>query len=270
MTSILIIDDDGIVRDALNVFLTRAGYRVITAADGANGIQAFKSSMPDLVVLDRNLPGVSGSGVFATIRRISKTTPVIILSGYHDPEEVDSYLRGGAAAFLSKGDGLSPVLAEVERLAGARGSRSSPEPEEPKAAEAAAFKTVSGRSAGLVLIADDDPSTRAVLRRFLSSLSYRTLEAADGAAALQLARAHKPDIVLLDISMPERNGVEVLVELASEMPGTGFMMITGKHDEALARECLKNGAFDYVAIPINLACLKTIIGARLTVQTKQG
>ncbi len=260
MAKILIIDDDGIVRDALFVFLTRAGHEVFAAADGANGVQMFKAALPDLVVLDRDLPILSGSGVFDKIREVSKTVPILILSGYNDPEEVGAYLRSGAAAFLSKSDGLSPVLAEVDRLLGVPAKAAVPAPK-PAAAGAAP-----GKSAGLILVADDDQETRNILRRFLSSLSYEIIEAGDGAEALELARARRPDIVLLDISMPEKDGIEVLKELAPEMTGTGFMMITGNADEVLARRCLDFGAFDYISKPINLEALSGIIGARMLLQ----
>ncbi|MDO8805115.1 MAG: response regulator [Elusimicrobiota bacterium] len=265
MAKILIIDDDGIVRDALSVFLTRAGHEVVTAADGANGVQAFKHALPDLVVLDRNLPVMSGSGVFDNIRKISKTTPILILSGYCDPEEVGAYLRNGAAAFLSKGDGLSPVLAEVDRLLGVKRKE---EPPAVKAEQAVPLqaKTAPGRTAGLILIADDDPAQRAILQRILSSLAYEVLEAKDGLEALELARARRPDIVLLDISMPKRDGVAVLKELVPEMPKTGFMMITGNDDEVVARECLEIGAFDYLSKPVNLDALSKIVKARLLQQ----
>ncbi|MBI4802463.1 MAG: response regulator [Elusimicrobia bacterium] len=266
MAKILIIDDDGIVRDALSVFLTRAGHRVLTAVDGANGVLAFKNNMPDLVVLDRDLPVMSGSGVFDSIRKISTATPIIILSGFNAPEEVEAYLRHGAAAFLSKGDGLAPVLDEIDRLLGAQGGGAVPEPKAFKPAESRAAKTVAGRAAALALIADDDPAIRAILRRFLSTLACEILEAEDGAAAIKLARARRPDLVLLDISMPKRNGVEVLKELLPEMPETGFMMISGNDDEETARECLRLGAFDYVAKPMNLAALGELIKARLFLQ----
>lgn len=260
MAKILVIDDDGIVRDALFVFLTRAGHEVFTAADGANGVQVFKAALPDLVVLDRDLPILSGSGVFDKIREVSKSVPILILSGYNDPEEVGAYLRSGAAAFLPKSEGLSPVLAEIDRLLGTPGKAEAPAP------KAAAPAAASGRSAGLVLIADDDQETRNILRRFLSSLSYEIIEAKDGLEALGFARARKPDIVLLDISMPQKDGIEVLKELAPELPGTGFMMITGNEDEALARSCLDFGAFDYVSKPLNLESLAGIVKARMLLQ----
>ena len=262
MAKILVIDDDGIVRDALFVFLTRAGHEVFTAADGANGVQVFKAALPDLVVLDRDLPILSGSGVFDKIREVSKTVPILILSGYSDPEEVGAYLRSGAAAFLPKSEGLSPVLAEIDRLLGA------PKKEAPSAPGAAVAPPAdaTGKSSGLMLIADDDHETRKVLRRYFSAQSFEILEARDGAEALELARARRPDIVLLDISMPKKDGIEVLKELAPEMPGTGFMMITGNEDEALARSCLDFGAFDYVAKPLNLESLGGIVKARMLLQ----
>jgi len=266
MATILVIDDDGIVRDALSVFLTRSGHEVVTAADGANGVLVFKNTMPDLVVLDRNLPMMSGSEVFGNIRRISKTTPVLVLSGYCAPEEVETYLRSGAAAFLSKGDGLSPALAEIDRMLGGQRKGRAPGLKAGKTAKLPAAKTASGRAAGLALIADDDLETRAILRRFLITLNYETIEAKDGAAALELARARRPGIVLLDIFMPKKDGVAVLKELAPEMPETDFIMITGNEDEALARECMEFGAFDYISKPINLEALGTTIKVRLLLQ----
>lgn len=272
MAKILIIDDDGIVRDALAVFLTRSGHEVLSAADGANGVQVFKNTRPDLVVLDRDLPVLSGSGVFDKIREITKDVPILILSGYCDPEEIGAYLRSGAAAFLSKADGLSPVLTEIDRLlGGASKAGAAPKPEaapspapEPEAARAAEHAPV--RSAGLILIADDDPDTRKVLRRFLASLGFETLEAKDGAEALEVARARRPDIILLDIAMPKMDGIAVLEKLLQEMPAAGFMMITGNEDEDVARECLELGAFDYISKPINLDALGKIIQSRRLLQ----
>lgn len=274
MAKILVIDDDGIVRDALAVFLTRAGHEVLTAADGANGVQVFKAALPDLVVLDRDLPILSGSGVFDKIREVSKTVPILILSGYNDPEEVSAYLRSGAAAFLPKSEGLSPVLAEVDRLLGAppRTEAAPPKaaepaaPPAPRAPASPAGKTAPVPLGGTILIADDDEEIRRILRRFLSSMSYEVIEAKDGAEALALARMRRPDIILLDISMPKKDGIGVLKELVPELPGAGFMMITGNEDEELARQCLDLGAFDYIPKPINMESLGRIIKARLMMQ----
>ncbi|HBA60944.1 MAG TPA: hypothetical protein DCZ92_09010 [Elusimicrobia bacterium] len=265
MASILIIDDDGIVRDALNVFLTRSGHTVTTAPDGGNGLLVFRSTKPDLVILDRDLPIMSGSVVFDKIREISKDVPVIILTGFNAPQEAAAYLRCGAAAFLSKGDGLSNVLAEVDRVLGIEPA---PKPAASRPRPAGEKNAAPVSSTGLLLVADDDEETRKLLTRFLSSMGYTVISAEDGPAAIELARQRKPDLILLDIFMPGKNGLEVLKELAPELPDTGFMMITGNDDEDVARDCLEHGAFDYVSKPVNLNILGDTIKARLLSQKK--
>ncbi|MEW5907210.1 MAG: response regulator [Elusimicrobiota bacterium] len=116
MALILVIDDDGVARDAFRTFLSRKGHEVAAAADGREGVRLFRERVPDLVILDRNLPELSGSGVFAAIRELSAETPVLVVSGYDAPEDADRYMKMGAAGFLSKGGGLTPVLEAVDGI----------------------------------------------------------------------------------------------------------------------------------------------------------
>lgn len=257
MAKILIIDDDGIVRDALTVFLTRAGHEVVSASDGGNGFLAFKNTAPDVVLLDRDLPVMTGSQVFAKIKETAPLTPVIILTGHDSPEDAAAYLREGATAFLSKADGLSNVLTEIERVMTAKGMASKPQPR---------AKAVPGKDAPVVMIADDDAAILSVLGRFLTSLGYTVITADDGDKAAALAAERRPDVALLDIFMPGKDGLTLLRELSSSMPETGFIMITGNDDEEVARACLKAGAFDYLSKPVNLSALESVIKARLLLQ----
>lgn len=262
MAKILIIDDDGIVRDSLAVFLTREGHEVISAGDGHNGVLLFRNNLPDLVILDRDLPGMTGSAVFGRIREISKAIPVVILTGYDAPEDAEAYLADGAACFLSKGDGLSNVLTEIGRILGTPAHPGCVVPGRRGNSDAAAV-----RNAGaLILVADDDEAMRGVLYRYLTAAGYKVILAGDGLAAEKMAREHKPDMVLLDIYMPGKGGVEVLRTLVAEMPSAGVIMITGNEDEGVARDCLRLGAVDYVSKPINLDALGERIMARLLLQ----
>lgn len=122
------------------------------------------------------------------------------------------------------------------------------------------------RESGLVLVVDDDRRMRSVLSRFLSLKGYEVAEAADGREAIALARRKKPDIILLDMDMPGKSGLEVLGELVPLLPGTGFFIVTGNGDEGLARSCLGLGAFDYVSKPVDLEVLAHTIKARLLVR----
>lgn len=254
MAKILIIDDDGIARDALGAFLIRMGHEAHAAADGANGLAMFKSLSPDLVILDRELPALTGSQVLAGIRETASQVPVIILTGFDAAEDEDRYLAGGATRFLSKASGLSPVLKVVEELLGpapAASAQPAPPAEEPKPARRR------------VLVADDDEGISVLLKRALLAEGYEVALAADGGEALSLYASFKPDITLLDIYMPVKDGVEVLEEILALDPGASVMMITGNQDEELARRCIEMGAFDYIAKPIKLDLLAVSLKARL-------
>ena len=117
------------------------------------------------------------------------------------------------------------------------------------------------RAKGLILIADDDASLRNVMSRSLTHAGYEVLQAEDGERAVQICREHRPDIVLLDIYMPKKNGLKVLEELAGEMPRTGFLVLTGNEDEEMARACLKMGAFDYICKPVDPTVLESILNS---------
>lgn len=256
MAKILVVEDDGIVRDALRELLTRAGHEVICTADGGNGVLAYKNQRPDLVILDRNLPVMSGTAVFAHVRAFDPEARIIMLSGYDDPAEMAVYLNHGALAFLSKEDGLSNVLSAVETVLGSC---------RPAAAAAPA-----AQAQPLVLVADDEKLIRDVLRRALEEIGCRVLEAEDGAEAVRLAAEHRPDIVMLDVVMPVKDGMEVLRELLPQLPSAAFMLITGYGEEKSGREALRLGALDYVTKPFNLELIKTAVEARLLQIDKLG
>jgi two-component system chemotaxis response regulator CheY len=124
-----------------------------------------------------------------------------------------------------------------------------------------------GKPKGLILIADDDASLRNVMSRSLTRSGYEVLQAEDGERAVQVYREHRPDLVLLDIYMPRKNGVKVLEELAGEMAGTVFVILTGNEDEEMARTCLKMGAFDYIPKPVDSAVLERLISGYLGKKT---
>ncbi|GAB4029019.1 MAG: hypothetical protein Fur0012_02670 [Elusimicrobiota bacterium] len=257
MAKILVIDDDGIVRDAIKSFLSRSGHTVFCAADGLNGITLFKNALPDIVILDREMPNLTGSQVLAKIREFSKTVPVIILTGYDSPEDAKQYIQEGASSFLSKSQGLSPVLEEIEKILNL--SPWSPGVEKKAAAKTSASQEIK------ILIADDEEPVRNMLSRFVTSMGMKALLASNGAEAVDIFKAQNPQIVLLDIYMPVKNGVEALKEIMSTSPQAGVMMITGNDEQELARTCLKNGAFDYISKPINLKNLEVSLKTRLTI-----
>jgi PAS domain S-box-containing protein len=112
---------------------------------------------------------------------------------------------------------------------------------------------------GRVLVVDDEPDIAALVRRYLERGGYRTLGAAGGDAALRLARAERPDLITLDILMPETNGLTVLEWLKSDSATAGIpvVLLSILPDDGAGRRL---GAADYVAKPIEEAALLERIG----------
>ena len=127
-------------------------------------------------------------------------------------------------------------------------------------------RSAPSKDAPLIMIVDDDKAILSVLGRFISSLGYSVMTAEDGEEAGRLAAERRPDIALLDIYMPNKDGLTLLRELSVTMPETGFIMITGNDDEEVAKACLRSGAFDYLSKPVNLSALESVIKARLLLQ----
>src|SRR6266404_595644 len=100
----------------------------------------------------------------------------------------------------------------------------------------------------LILIADDDPNSRFMLREFLEEEGYRVIEAEDGIQALDLYNEMYPALVLLDAMMPSPDGFEVCAEIQShpDRKRAPVLMITGLDDQASVDHAFEVGAIDYV------------------------
>lgn len=120
-----------------------------------------------------------------------------------------------------------------------------------------------------ILIADDHTLVRAGLRRVLESFDQVTVvaEAASGREALELADAHQPDVALLDLSMPDGNGLETTQELKKRYPAMAVVLISMHTDLAHVREALARGANAYVVKDGAVAELELALRAATAGQT---
>ena len=101
---------------------------------------------------------------------------------------------------------------------------------------------------GLVLVVEDEFEIASILEGFLKQSGYRTERAADGEAAMTLFWASQPDLILLDINLPSRNGVEVLKAIRQESD-TPIIMLTARAEELDKLLGLELGADDYITKP---------------------
>lgn len=109
---------------------------------------------------------------------------------------------------------------------------------------------MSGRVGSLLLV-DDDNALRSRLARAMSARGYETREAATGAAALALASEHPPAFAVVDLRLPDMNGLEVVRGLKAISPAARVCVLTGYGSIATALEAIRLGASDYLAKPVD-------------------
>jgi signal transduction histidine kinase/CheY-like chemotaxis protein len=184
---VLVIDDDATARELISDHLKAGGFSVVTAAGGVEGIKLAKELQPTAITLDVMMPDLDGWSVLAALRQNPELAdiPVIMVS------IVDDKRRGialGAAGYLTKPIDRERLHRLVRRFqAPTRATR--------------------------VLMVEDDASQRERMLGWLERPHWIVREAANGQEALDLLREEKPDVILLDLMMPEMDGFEVVAAL---------------------------------------------------------
>jgi len=107
-----------------------------------------------------------------------------------------------------------------------------------------------------VLVVEDEPSLGAFLRAGMELEGYCTEWAQDGDTALEKAATHHPDLVLLDLGLPKRDGMEVLAELRVRHDDAAVLVLSGRNELGARVRCLDMGADDYLLKPFSFAELK--------------
>ena len=118
-----------------------------------------------------------------------------------------------------------------------------------------------GERVKTLLIADDEPSVRLLVRMTLEDESYDILEAADGDKALELARVRRPDLIFLDVMMPRRSGLDVCRELKQNpsTAATRIIMLTANAERADEDAGLAAGADGYFRKPFSPIALLEVV-----------
>jgi DNA-binding response OmpR family regulator len=96
-------------------------------------------------------------------------------------------------------------------------------------------------------------------KRFLETKNYEVATAFDGFEAMEKVRHENPAVVLLDIDMPLKNGLEVLREIKQHNKNIGVIMVTAVKSEAVGRHALAMGAFDYIIKPFDFEYLEKVL-----------
>jgi DNA-binding response OmpR family regulator len=183
MTSVLIVDDDRAMVGMVASLLGSEGYDLITAYDGESAVRRHADELPDLVILDRGLPKMSGEEVCKRIRAIAQT-PILMLTGEKGEDERVKLLDLGADDYLEKPFGRKELLARVRALL-----RRAPHAAAPATATDIGGLVIDARAHSARMGGDELPLTPTEFR-LLAALAARPGELIDRKALL---RAGWPD-----------------------------------------------------------------------------
>jgi len=214
---VLVVDDDATARELIAEQLKAEGFSVVTAAGGLEGLKLAKDLRPIVITLDVMMPDLDGWSVLAALRQDADLAeiPVIMIT------ILDEHRRGvalGAAGYLTKPIDRERLHRMVSRFrAPARPTR--------------------------VLLVEDDKDQRDRLRGWLDGEQWVVQETANGREALTRLQADKPDVILLDLMMPEMDGFAVVAALQKEPRWRDIpvIVITARDLDAKDRERLNSG-----------------------------
>jgi DNA-binding response OmpR family regulator len=251
---ILLIDDSVTFREALRDALVAAGYEVLVAATGEEGLRVAAARRPSAIVVDGVLPGIDGAGVIRSIRLDAALRGVtcVLLTGSEGEGAELRALDAGADAFVRKEEDMEVILA---RLAAAVRA----------AAVAPAEQTASLLGPKKILAVDDSATYLHQLGDALRGEGYDVVLARSGEEALELLAVQMVDCILLDLLMPGLGGNETCLRIkaAPVVRDTPLIILTALDDREAMIESLGAGADDYISKSSDMQVLKARVRAQI-------
>jgi len=251
MKTILVIEDEESTRKLVGRVLGGGGFRVLEAADAETGLQLARAQPPDCILMDLRLPGLDGLQATRRLKADPRlaSVPVVAVTALAGDEEEQRALAAGCDGFLAKPFEALDLLEHVDRFL--------------RRAERARGAEL-GRKAR-ILVVDDEPAVVALFERQLQRAGYEPLSAQGGREALQRAWNDAPDLILLDILMPDLDGFEVTRRLKGNLRTAGIPIIlaTGLADVEDKIRGLEAGADEFLSKPIDTAELLVRIKSML-------
>ena len=227
--SVLVVEDDRDLAETLEDILRGWGHEVTLAHDGEQAVRLFRDAAFDLCFMDVRLPGSSGVDSLLEIRRFRPDARIVIMTAYGVEDVVARANAGGALAVLHKPLGADDILAAIEKA----------------------------RVRGVVLVVDDDGDFAGCLQDALRAAGRSAVVVRDGDSALAAVRQHAVDVMVLDLRLPVRSGLEVCQELKRAGLSVPTVIVTGyPREEAGAIAALREQQVSDVLVkPVDVRSL---------------
>jgi len=261
---ILAVDDEPMMLNIMETALSEQGYRVATASGGQEALDRVKEFYPDVILLDVILPDITGFDIAEKLKSDPATSgiSIIMVTGLGSIEDRVRGLESGADDFLSKPFNLDELLVRVRSLAKLKVLQDRIKKMETKCPDLQARET---KVMPLVLVVEDDERIVHICQNVLGASGYRIKSAANAEEALNTIQSERPDLIILDLMLPGRDGLEFLseirkIEAVSRVP---VIILTALGDLKTKIKGFYIGADDYLVKPVSSMELLARVRANL-------
>jgi CheY-like chemotaxis protein/anti-sigma regulatory factor (Ser/Thr protein kinase) len=248
----LIVEDSETAAKQVARYLAEQGTAAYIHPCGEGTVQAALRCRPDVIILDLLLPNVSGWEVLQELKANPATQqiPVLVVSVV---DERSNALALGASEYLLKPfnrQGLQSALSKIFSNVPQRDSQN-----------ALVVMPQEKQQPPLILLAEDNEANISTLVDYLQLHEFRVSLARNGLEAVQMAKQQKPDLILMDIQMPEMDGLEAtrLIRAETDFATLPIIALTALAMPGDRERCLGAGATDYLTKPVGLKKLTNLI-----------
>jgi PAS domain S-box-containing protein len=187
---VLVVDDDPTVHDLLGRFLSKEGFQIASAYNGKDAIEIARQRLPMAITLDIMMPGMDGWAVLKKLKELPETADIpVVMSSMIESEGLGFAL--GADEYITKPVDRERLMVILEKF------------------------RINNPSC-TILVVDDDDDTRQMIVKGLKKSGCRIMEAQNGGIGLQSVKQQVPDLILLDLMMPEMDGFEFVRQLRND------------------------------------------------------
>jgi PAS domain S-box-containing protein len=253
---LLVVDDNATSREVLSSWAQRHGFRPTTAATAEEALQAAEQVVgPFAALIDHTLPGTDGVRLGRDLRQRFPESQLVLMS----PASLSAANRSSGVYDIVVGKPLKRSHVENALAALAAGTAGETQPP-PQRNRPSAFDLM--RRAPLsILVVEDNPVNQKVARHMLARFGYRADTAWSGAEALEMLARRSYDLVLMDVQMPEMDGLETTRRIRARYPSSGprVVAMTANVSRASISSCLAAGMDSFLGKPVVVADLAALL-----------